>query len=396
MSRRCILLLAFAGGVTVANLYYSQPLLAKIAAELGVAAGSVSIVSTATQLGYAAGLLFLVPLGDALERRRLLVTTTGAITAALLLVAVSRTLTQLILSSFLLGVATIVPQLVIPFAAHLAPPAERGRVLGWVMSGVLIGVILSRSVSGFAASYIGWRTTYVAAAAAMLILAIVLRFQLPLDPPDVDLRYGELLRSLGTLIRTEPLLRRHALIGAFGFAAFSLFWTSLAFHLQQLSPAYGTQTVGLFGIVGVSGALIAPIAGRLADRLGPRALNGAGLALMLASFGLMAVSGASLIVLAAAVILLDAGEQSSHITNQARIFSLDAALRNRLNAVYMVMFFIGGALGSLVAGYAWQHGGWAAVCASGAMFSAAGLVFVLRSKRSAISDQRSAAPSPDR
>jgi len=374
VSTRCILLLAFAAGATVANLYYSQPLLAEIASELGVSAGAASAISTATQLGYAAGLLFLVPLGDAVERRRLLVTTTGAITIALLLVAVSHSLTALLASSAILGCATIVPQLVVPFAAHLASAEDRGRVIGIVMSGVLIGVILSRSVSGFLAGTIGWRTTYVAAAGAMAVLALLLRFQLPLAPPEVDLRYGELLRSLGSLIRTQPLLRRHALIGACGFAAFSIFWTSLAFHLQKLSPAYGTKTVGAFGIVGVTGALIAPLAGRLSDRLGSRTLNRAGLVLMALAFALMAGGGASLVVLAIGVVFLDAGEQTSHIANQARIFSLDAALRNRLNAVYMVAFFIGGALGSIIAGLAWQHGGWLAVCAAGAAASIAGAV----------------------
>lgn len=372
--RRCIALLAFAGGATVANLYYSQPLLAKIGAELHVRAGAVAVVSTATQLGYAVGLLLLVPLGDAVERRKLLVLTTLSIVGALLLVAASKTLPLLIISSAILGCATIVPQLVVPFAAHLAPPHQRGRVIGSVMSGLLIGVILSRSVSGFAAAYIGWRTTYVVAAVTMAALAVMLRFGLPKEPPDVDLRYGELLRSLGGLLRTEPILRRHAWIGACGFASFSVFWTSLAFHLQKLSPSYGTQTVGAFGIVGVTGALIAPIAGRLSDRFGVRALNGSGLAAMALAFVVMAISGTSLVLLAIGVILLDAGEQTSHISNQTRIFALDAALRNRLNAVYMVAFFIGGAAGSLAAGFAFQHLGWTAVCVAGGTFATAGLI----------------------
>ena len=379
VSRRCVVLLAFAAGATVANLYYSQPLLARIASELGVRAAAASSISTATQLGYAAGLLLLVPLGDALERRRLLVVTTAAIVIGLLLVAASRTLPQLVLSSAILGAATIVPQLVVPFAAHLAPPDERGRVIGWVMSGVLIGVILSRSVSGFAAAFIGWRTTYVAAAVAMAVLAILLRFGLSPQAASADLRYGELLRSLGTLIRTQPVLRRHAVIGACGFAAFSVFWTSLAFHLARLSPRYGTETVGAFGIVGVTGALIAPIAGRLSDRVGVRTLNGAALALMVVAYVILGLSNTSLSVLAVGVILLDAGEQASHISNQTRIFALDPALRNRLNAVYMVAFFIGGAAGSLTAGFAWQHGGWGAVCTAGAVYAAFGMLRAARS-----------------
>jgi predicted MFS family arabinose efflux permease len=376
VSRRCIALLAFAAGATVANLYYIQPLLERIAAEFHVTAGAASAVSTATQLGYAAGLLLLVPLGDALEKRRLLVVTTSCIVGALLLVAASRTLLMLIVSSAILGAATIVPQLVIPFAAHIAPPSDRGRVIGSVMSGALIGIILSRSVSGFLAAYTGWRMTYIIAAIAMAILAVMLQFGLPHAPADVDLRYGELLRSLGTLIRTEPILRRHSVVGACGFAAFSIFWTALAFHLAALSPRYGTSTVGAFGIIGVTGALIAPFAGRLTDRVGARIMNGAALAMMAIAFVIMGLSGASLVVLAIGVVLLDAGEQSSHISNQARIFALDPALRNRLNAVYMVAFFIGGAAGSLIAGYAFQHAGWIAVCAAGVLFSIGGIVAV--------------------
>lgn len=377
VSKRSIAILAVAGGVTVANLYYSQPLLAKIAAELHVTSAAASMISTATQLGYAAGLLLIVPLGDAFERRRLLVTMTLCIFVALLLVAATRTLAQLIVTSALLGAATIVPQLVVPFAAHIAPPERRGRVIGAVLSGLLIGVILSRAVSGFLAAYVGWRTTYVAAAGAMLVLALLLRFGLPPEPPDVELRYGALLRSLGEIIRTQPLLRKHAVIGACGFGAFSVFWTSLAFHLSSLSPKYGTQTVGAFGIVGVTGAMVAPFAGRLTDRFGVRVMNGAALALMALSFALMSVSGSSLVMLAIGVILLDAGEQSSHISNQARIFALEATLRNRLNAVYMVAFFIGGALGSLLAGIAWHYGGWVAVCAVGAGLAVIGMIVAL-------------------
>jgi len=384
LSRRLVLLLSFAAGATVANLYYSQPLLAQIAAEFHVRAAAASIVSTSTQLGYALGLLLLVPLGDSLERRRLIVTMTAAIVVALLLVSVSPNLIFLIIASFILGAATIVPQIVIPFAAHLAPDEARGRTIGTVMAGLLIGVILSRSVSGFLAAYIGWRTTYVAAAIAMAILAVALRLALPAEPPEVHLRYRELMRSLIEITRTQPVLQRHAIIGACGFAAFSVLWTSLAFHLQRLSPAYGPQTVGMFGLIGVAGALVAPIAGRITDRYGPRVMNGTGLALIVLSFGVMAWSGTSLVVLAAGIVILDAGAQFSHITNQAQIFALDPSLRNRLNAVYMVAFFIGGAIGSAVAGFSVEHGGWAAVCGSGAAFAVVGLATLFWSTRAKI------------
>jgi predicted MFS family arabinose efflux permease len=381
VSRRSIALLAFAAGATVANLYYSQPLLASIAAEFGVSAAAASSISTATQLGYAAGLLFLVPLGDAFERRRLIVITTLCIVGALVLVAMARTLPALIAASAILGATTVAPQLIVPFAAHIAPAAQRGRVIGTVTSGLLLGIVLSRSVSGFAAGYLGWRTTYLAAAGAMVVLALFLRMRLPAEPPAVDLKYGELLRSLGTLVRRQPLLRRHALIGAFGFGAYSMFWTSLAFHLAELSPTYGPKTVGAFGVVGAAGALVAPVAGRMADRYGSRLLNASGLLLVVLSFSMMAVSGRSLLVLAVAVVLLDGGAQVSNIANQSRVFSLNPELRNRLNAIYMVAFFVGGGCGSLAAGYAWEHGGWEIVCAGGALFAIAGLAVVAQRRQ---------------
>jgi len=349
--------------------------------EFHVSPAAASGISTATQLGYALGLLLLVPLGDSIERRRLIVVTTSVIVVALLLVAFSPNLILLIASSFLLGAATIVPQILVPFAAQLAPPDARGRVVGTVMSGLLIGVILSRTVSGYASAWIGWRTTYIAAAVAMAMLAVILRAALPVEPPEQQLRYRDLLRSLGRIIRTQPVLRRHAIIGACGFGAFTIFWTSLPFHLARLSPNYGTQTVGAFGLVGVAGALIAPIAGRIADRYGPRIMNGSALALMIAAYAFMASSGASLIALAAGVVLLDAGVQASNVTNQSQIFALDPTLRNRINAVYMGAFFVGGAIGSAVAGLAWQHGGWTGVCAAGAAFAGAGLISLFASTR---------------
>lgn len=373
MSRRLTLLLSFAAGATVANLYYSQPLLARIAAEFHVASGAASVVTTATQLGYALGLLLLVPLGDIVERRRLIVATTACIVVALIFVAIAPSLPLLIAASALLGMATIVPQIVVPFAAHLASDDERGRVIGTVMSGVLIGVILSRSVSGFLAGSIGWRTTYLLAATAMSILAIVLWIALPVEEPEVKMRYGALLKSLAVVTRREPALRCHSIIGACGFGAFSVFWTTLAFHLQSLSPKYGPATVGAFGLIGVTGALFAPFAGRIADVRGPRVMNGGGLALMLIAYVLMAISGHSLVVLALGAILLDAGEQASHIANQTRIFGLGAEMRNRVNAVYMVAFFFGGALGSAMAGAAWQWSGWLLVCAAGCIFAVTGL-----------------------
>lgn len=372
--RSLVLLLAFAAGATAANLYYSQPLLARIAAELHASPAAVSIIPTLTQLGYAIGLLALVPIGDMVERRGLIVLLTALVVVGLLFVAGAPTLPFLIIANFVVGLLTVAPQLIMPLTAHLASDErERGRVLGTVMSGLLVGIILSRTVSGAAAGLVGWRMTYVVAAAVMALLALVLRFALPAVPAEHALRYGELFRSMGTLIRTEPLLRRHALVGAFGFASFSGFWTALAFHLARLSPRYGPATVGAFGIIGVSGAIAAPFAGRFAVRMTARTFNGIALAVCVTAWLVMLLGGHSLVVLALGVILLDAGAQASHISNQTRIFALGAAIRNRLNAVYMVTYFTGGALGSLLAGSIWERFGWSGVCAGGALFAAAAL-----------------------
>jgi predicted MFS family arabinose efflux permease len=372
--RRLLWLLAGTAGLTVANLYYSQPLLPMIAAELHVAPRTAGLVSTATQVGYALGMLLLVPLGDGHERRRLIVAMTGAVSAALVAVAAAPGLGALLAASFLLGATTIVPQLVVPFAVAVADPPARGRSVGLVMSGLLVGILLSRTVSGVLGAHIGWRATYAGAAGTMLLLAVALRFVLPAQEPPSRARWADLLASLPRLVREEPLLRRHALLGALAFAAFSVFWTTLAFHLALPPLGYGSSVAGLFGVVGVSGAIAAPVAGRLADRHGSRVVNLGAILAVLASFGVLWLGRESLAGLAAGVVLLDFGAQANHISNQTIVLGLSAEQRNRINTVYMVTYFAGGAAGSTAGAWAWSAGGWSAVCAAGAAFSAIAIV----------------------
>ncbi len=381
-SKLVIIVLAIAAGAIVANLYYSQPLLAVMGGEFTQYAKLVGLVPTLTQVGYAIGLLLLVPLGDSHERRGLIVKMTLLVALALFAVAYSPTFWWLLGSSFLLGVLTIVPQLVVPFSASLVGPNSRGRLVGQVMSGLLVGIILSRTLSGYAGAYIGWHTIYLLAAAAMLVLAAVLYITLPHQLPPSPVPYGELLASLRNLAWNEPVLRRHSLIGALGFGAFSAFWTSLVFHLGHLSSAYGSQTVGTFGLLGVSGALIAPISGRFSDRYGAKLINGTALALVVIAFITMWVGRTSLAAIALGTILLDAGAQGSHISNQTRIYALHPGLRNRLNAVYMFCFFIGGAIGSGAGFFLWQKWGWAGVCLLGGGFglAALGALFLMHRK----------------
>jgi len=357
-------LLAVAAGVSVASLYYSQPLLALLAKDYSATERGAGLVATLTQAGYAAGMLLVVPLGDTAERRRLIVLTALCSAAALLAVAAATSLAWLCAASFVLGLTTVLPQLAVPFAAGIVPAADRGRSVGKVMSGLLVGILLSRTVSGLVGAHLGWRAMYLIAAAVTLLLAVALRVFLPRQEPSLHLSYLRLLRSLPGLLR-EPLLRRQAILGALALAAFSAFWTTLTFLLEAPPFRLGSAAAGAFGIVGVAGALAAPFSGRLADRLGTRAVNGLALLLVLVSYCVFAASGRSLVLLGVGVVLLDLGVQANHISNQTRILGLSADARNRLNSVYMAIYFTGAAAGSALASHAYASWRWAGVSALG-------------------------------
>ncbi len=317
-----------------------------------------------TQAGYAAGLVLFVPLGDITERRRLIALLLLAVAAALAIAASSPTAGVLAAASFAIGVTTVVPQLILPFAAGMSAPAVRGRVVGQVVSGLLVGILAGRVVAGAVGHWAGWRAMFAAAAVAMVALAAALRLMLPLAPPANDaLSYGGLLRSLGTIFRTEPVIRDAALLGALTFASFSAFWTTLAFRLAEPPLRYGSATAGAFGLIGLVGAVAAPLAGRMADRRSPRRTVGAGLFVNVAAWLVMLAGGHTLIGLAAGVILLDAGTQVAQVSNQARVYALAAETHGRLNTIYMTCYFIGGSLGSAAATLAWGAWRWNGVCA---------------------------------
>ena len=258
--------------------------------------------------------------------------------------------------------------MIVPFAVGLAPPDQRGRVVGNVMGGLLAGILLSRTASGTLGAVIGWRWVFVAAAGVMGVLAGVLRAALPTVPPTTTLPYRALLASLGTIARREPVLRRRCLVGGLAFASFSVFWSTIAFHVAHSSIGGGSATAGLLGVLGLTGIIVAPISGRLAMRVAPARVNLGALAIIVASFGVFAALPGSLVAIGLGVILLDAGTQANQLTNQTVIYGLASAERSRINAIYMVAYFLGGALGTAVAAQAWQHGGWPAVCAAGAGF----------------------------
>jgi predicted MFS family arabinose efflux permease len=360
-----VLLLAIAAGAVVANLYYNQPLLGDIARDLAVPEPRVGLVATATQLGYALGLLLVVPLADVAERRRLVVGLTLGTAVALAACAVAPGVGWLTATSFALGVASVVPQVLVPLAAGLAGPATRGRAVGTVMSGLLIGILLARVVSGALGAALGWRPVFWLAAGAMLVLAAVLRARLPRSAPTTALAYGALLGTLPRLAARHATLREAAVIGALAFASFSAFWTTLAFHLAAPPLRLGSAAAGAFGLVGVVGALASSAVGRLNDRGRPGRTVGIGLAVAALAWGVFLVGGQALTGLVVGVVLLDLGAQASHVSNQARIFALEPTAHGRVNAVYMVSCFVGAALGSSLGTWAWGRAGWPAVVALG-------------------------------
>ncbi|GAC1371691.1 MAG: MFS transporter [Hymenobacter sp.] len=367
-------LMAVACGLVVANIYYNQPLLAAIGRTFRLSDSRASLVATATQVGYTLGMLLVVPLGDKLERKRLMLLILLGAAGCMALAAWAPSFAVLAGASVLIGISSAVPQLLVPMAAHLAPEASRGRVVGRVMSGLLIGILLSRTVSGYVGAHYGWRTMFEIGAGLMVLLVALLAWKLPTDYPTFAGSYSSLMKSLLTLTREQAPLRRAALVGASLFAAFSVFWTTLAFYLEGPPYHYGSDVTGFFGLIGAFGALAAPLAGKTADTRGPDYTIRLGIGLALVAYVLLGAGGGYVAGLVVGVILLDVGVQATHISNQSLIFSLVPAARSRLNTVYMTAYFIGGSVGSLAGGLAWAHGGWPGVCGLGLAFAGTALL----------------------
>jgi predicted MFS family arabinose efflux permease len=382
--RLVTLVLAVACGATVANLYYAQPLLAEIASAFEVSQGNAALVVTLTQLGYAVGMVALMPLGDLLENRALASRTLVATAIALAVAGLAPGFGVFLAASVLVGITSVVAQILIPFAAHLAPEDQRGRFVGTVMTGLLLGILLARTLSSLAAAAWGWRTIYLISAGLMLVVAVTLARVLPRHKPDHGVTYPQLMRSIGQLVRSEPALRRRAVCQALMFGAFSCFWTSVAFELIR-GHGLSQAGIGIFALVGAAGAAAAPIAGRLGDRGHGRIGSGVTLALAVVAM-LVAEAGVnSLLVLALAGILLDLAVQGHQVLSQQEIYGLRADARARINTVFMTTIFVGGALASAGSGLLYDAAGWTGVTLLGAALPSAGLVIwavsTLRARR---------------
>lgn len=366
LSSGLIWIMAIGAGASVANLYYNQPLLVDMAQTFQVSASRIGNISMLTQIGYAIGMFLFIPLGDLRERRKLITHLLGAVVIALLATSFAPNITMLELASFAVGLTTVVPQLIVPFAAQLAKPQEQGRVVGLVMSGLFFGILLARLVSGLIGHFLGWRMMYLIAAGFMIILMLLLQTYLPKsEPENSQMSYPQVMRSLGQLIIELPLLLKTSIMGGMLFGAFSLFWTTLVFFLKQPPYSYGSEIAGLFGLVGIVGSSIAPFAGRLADKKTPRFVSGAAAGIALLAFFILGLGGQHLWGLILGVILLDLGVQGGQIANQTQVYSLLPHAKNRLNTVYMVTYFAGGALGSTLGVYLWITWGWPGVCLGG-------------------------------
>lgn len=365
LSKTTLFSMALAAGIAVANIYYNQPVLGLMNSSLGDARVSAWIPML-TQLGYAAGLLFLVPLGDVLERRRLVVAQFLVLAIALMSIALAPNLGALAAASVLVGVTATVAQQIVPFAAILAPPERRGAAIGSVMSGLLTGILLSRTIAGLVSSVAGWRVLFWLAVPIAVGAAVLMHFTLPARRPNQSMRYGPLLVSLGKLWLNEPVLRRSAVAQAFLFASFSAFWTILALYLAQPPLNLGAAAAGLFGIVGAVGVAMAPIAGRVADRRGPAPVILCGaIATALAWLALGLGSGLPGLILG--VVLLDFGVQIALIAHQHVIYGLHPEYKSRLNTLFMTTMFLGGAAGSAAAAWIWHRYGWTGVSVLGGL-----------------------------
>ncbi|SEB25324.1 Predicted arabinose efflux permease, MFS family [Paenibacillus sp. 276b] len=378
-----ILLLAAACGLIAANLYYAQTVIGPISVTTGLSSAAAGLIVTLTQIGYVIGLLFIVPLSDILENKRLVTFFLIILVVALIAAAFSSHAVLFLTASLVIGISSVVAQILVPYATYLTSEEQRGRVVGNVMSGLLLGIMLARPVASFITSLLGWQAVFVFSAIIIVLLTLLLSRALPARQPQPAMKYGQLILSLGSLLKTFPMLRRRALYQASLFGAFSLFWTTVPL---QLANEYGMSQQGIawFALAGVGGAIAAPIAGRWADKGLTRILTGLAMVIAVASFGLAYLfqghSTATLILLVLVAITLDMAVSGNLVLGQRIIYSLSEA-RGRVNGIFMSIFFVGGAIGSSLGSWSYAHGGWSLTTLIGLLMPLLALVYYLTEKK---------------
>ncbi len=367
-------------GVIVANLYYCQPLLGEFSRFFHVSEESASFVNICSQMGYGLGLFFIVPLGDMLARRGLLIWMHLLAAVTLLGVSFSPNISWLYFFSICVGITSTACQVFIPLAMHLASDNERGKVLGTILGGLLTGILLSRSLSGFVADHFGWQSVYFISAFFMVIMTFLIWKYIPGEEPYFKGSYWKLMKSLFSLFKEQKVIRESAWIGACLFGAISVFWATMAFFLEKPPYGYSLSVIGLFGIIGAGGALVAPFIGKITDKHGPFKPMKAGIFLMLAGYFILLDATAGIALMIIGIVMIDMGLQATHIPNLSRNYSLLPEARTRLNTIYMTFFFIGGTIGSSLGSIAWNKSGWTGVCISGIAMVALGAFPVFFSK----------------
>ncbi|MFY4675144.1 MFS transporter [Bacillus anthracis] len=384
ISSGLIILLATACGIIVANLYYAQPLIGVISNEIGLSNSSAGLIVTLTQIGYVVGLLFLVPLGDIVENKKLILILLFLSAFALISMVFVKSATLLLITSFFIGLGSVAAQVLVPLVSYLSSENARGRVVGNVMSGLLLGIMLARPISSLVADIWGWSAIFALSATVIIVLAFVLSKVLPIRKPQAKTNYIALLNSMWQLLRTTPILRRRAIYHACVFGAFSLFWTTVPLLLSSPAFHFSQTAIALYALVGITGAIAAPIGGRLADLGWTRPATGIALTVVIISLILplfiQSSSPFGIAVLVIAAILLDMGVSANLVLSQRLIFSLSPEIRSRLNGLFMAIFFLGGAVGSFIGGWAYALGGWNLTLWIGIAFPTIALLYFAREK----------------
>lgn len=373
--------LAIVAGISVANLYYNQPLLNMIRRDLAVSEFKTNLISMVTQIGYALGLLFIIPLGDLYQRKKIIITNFALLILSLLAIALAPNIHIILLASLVTGICSVIPQIFIPIASQFSKPEHKGRNVGIVVSGLLTGILASRVISGFVGELFGWREMYYIAAALMLICAAIVLRVLPDIRPTFKGRYGELMKSLFLLLKEYPQLRIYSLRAALAFGSFLAMWSCLAFKMGQAPFHAGSNVIGMLGLCGIAGALSASLVGKYVKRVGVRRFNFIGCGLILLAWLLLFLGENSYFGIVGGILLIDIGMQCIQLSNQASIFELCPGASNRVNTIFMTTYFVGGSLGTFLAGSSWQAFGWHGVIATGAILTCGSLLITFLSRK---------------
>ncbi|MCG9543462.1 MFS transporter [Vibrio sp. Isolate33] len=369
-----LLLMSSAVSATAANLYYNQPILPKIGAELGLSSEQLGSIPAAGQIGYAAALLFLSPLGDKLPRKQLISILSVLLVLSSLVASNASSLLAMVLACFAIGLSANITQQLIPFAASLSMPETKGRVIGTLMTGLTVGILLSRTVSGFVGEQYGWRAVFIMSAALASLFGILLYVFLPSNKPTNNMPYLKLVGSMATLVKQHAILRKSALTGALWFASFNALWATLALHVSEAPFNYNAQQAGLFGVVALAGVIGAKVSGAIVSKFGSRKMINMALVLIVVGFAVSGLFGDHLMGLIVGIILIDLGVFSAQVSNQVRVFSIDPQAQSRINGIYMLGYYLGGAFGSFSGVLSFEHFGWHGVAVFSALMVVASLV----------------------